>query len=126
MRTVIYVHQPTTLTIETTDPRDAVILLARYNQRTERVASGARRFDAGIYLLLSNGAVEVTGDHTTIESLREDKDPPSTPRAQLIALEPGASAESILQFVEIAMGISVGPAAAPSPTSKITNDPDGI
>ena len=126
MRTVIYVHEPTTITIQTQDPRDAEFLLSRYNQGTDRVKSGARQFGVGIYLLLSHGEVEVTGDKTTVETLRSDKDIPPLPRAQLIALEPGASAESILEFVEVAKGISVGTTTAPSPTSKITNDPDGI
>jgi hypothetical protein len=124
MRTAIYVHKPSTITIQTTDPRDASLMLCRYPERSEPVAAGTRRLDAGIYLLLSHGEVTVTGDDTTVVQFGGDKDIPPEPR--LVALASGASRESILKFFAAAKGISVGPPTAPSPTSKITNDPDGI
>jgi len=127
MRTVIYVHEPSTIKIRTTDSRDSDVLLCRYNRGTDQVPTGTHQLGIGIYLVVSHGKLEISGGNVTVDLLSGDKDLPPEPR--FVALEPGASAASIKQFLEVAKGITVGsaPAAPVSPgTSKIKNDPDGI
>jgi hypothetical protein len=128
MRTVIYAHAPSTIAIQAKDPRDAAVLLYRYNRAGHRVPPGEHQLERGIYLIYSHGELAVSGGDTTVIALTGDKDLPPEPRAQVIALEPGADAPSIKRFLELAKGITVGdpPQAPVSPTSKITDDPDGI
>ena len=126
MRTLIYVHEPSTLTIQAKVPADTHVMLCRYNQSSGSVTPGARHFERGIYLIVSRGELEINGGNVTVEHLIGDKDIPPEPR--IVALEPGATAESIKQFLVVAKGITVDspPSAPVSGTSKITNDPDGI
>jgi hypothetical protein len=109
MRTAIYVHEPSTVTIRATDPRDARVELSRYHQGTQ-AAVGAHQLDRGIYLIVSSCAMEVTGAGLTpgvaIDIIRNDKDIPPDPKATVVALEPGATAASVIQFLTVAKDIS--------------------
>lgn len=134
MRTVIYVHQPSTVTIQTTDPHESDVLMCRYNRTAGPINPGTHQLERGIYLAVSRGKLDISGGHVTIELLTGDKDAPPDPRAQVLGLEPGATAESFRTFLDVTKGITVGaaPAGPASPdgaaaaTSKITDEPDGI
>jgi hypothetical protein len=127
MRTLIYVHNPSTVTIQAKNPDDVDVVLCRFNRSSAAVQPGTHKLDRGIYLVVSRHELEVSGGDVTIQLLRGDKDTPPEPR--IIALEPGATAAQIKQFMEVAKGITVGSPPAPpvsSGTSKIKDDPDGI
>jgi hypothetical protein len=108
MRTLIYVHEPSTVTIHAKAASDAAALLCRYNQGAGQVAIGKHRLERGIYLIVSNSALEVSGSHAEVAVLHNDKDIPPDPGLTLLALEPGATASSYRAFLEIAKDISVG------------------
>jgi hypothetical protein len=105
MRTVIYVQEPTSVAIRAGERGDANVQICRYNQ-VGVPAVGSHKLDRGIYLIVSSGEMVVDGTGLTIEVLRNDKDTPPDPKASVIALEPGATAASIQQFLEVAKGIS--------------------
>ena len=108
MRTVIYVHEPSIATIQAKASRDAAALLCRYNQDTGQLAIGLHKLDPGIYMIISHGELEVTGSHFEVVALRNDKDIPPDPKVSILALEPGATVQSIQKFLTIAKDVSVG------------------
>jgi hypothetical protein len=122
MRTVIYVHEPSTITIREHASRDAAVLLYRYNQDFGQVASGTHQLAAGIYLIVSSGELEVTGSHAEVVVLPNDKDIPPDPKLAVLALEPGATVQSVQRFLGIAKDISVDEPAR-DPASDLTGDP---
>ncbi len=107
MRTVIYVHEPTTATIREQQSRDAEAVLCRYNQDASQLAVGSHRLVPGIYLIISSGEMEVSGSHLEVAVLRNDKDIPPDPKLELVALEPGATVQSLRMFLEIAKDVSL-------------------
>jgi hypothetical protein len=107
MRTVIYVHEPSAATIRAKDARDASALLCRYNQGVGQPAVGLHQLDPGIYMIISSGELEVSGSHLEVVVLHNDKDIPPDPKTAILALEPGATVQSIQLFLVIAKDISV-------------------
>ena len=107
MRTVIYVHQPSTVTIREQQPRDASAVLCRYNQGAGQPAVGLHRLDPGIYMIISSGELEVSGSELEVVVLPNDKDIPPDPKLAIVALEPGATVASIQSFLQIAKDISI-------------------
>ena len=80
---------------------------ARYNQAGNRAAIGTHTLEPGIYLIVSKDGLAVTVHSTGIQVIANDKDPWPSPKAKLIGLEPGASAESISEFFTVAMDLDV-------------------
>jgi hypothetical protein len=108
MRTLIYVHEPSTVTIHAKAARDSAALLCRYNRGAGQAASGKHQLERGIYLIVSNSVLEVSGSHLEVARLPNDKDIPPDPGLALLALEPGATASSYRAFLELAKDVSVG------------------
>jgi hypothetical protein len=98
MRTALYVHQPTSVTIRASDAIDRACLLVPFRGRTPRQAVGTHQLPPGIYLIESQAPLEITGPGTTVETTSGTKDPWPTPKAAELALESGASVEAVQQF----------------------------
>jgi len=107
MRTAIYLREPSIVTISAKDQRDANAQICRYRQTLSQVAVGTRRLDPGIYLVVSSGELAVSGAALDVQIVANDKDTWPDPKANVIALEPGASAASITEFFTVAKEISV-------------------
>lgn len=103
MRTAIYVQSPTTVTVRTSDDADLNVQLHRYQARLPpRAAVGTFDIPVGIYLIASQGPLQVTGANVSTEVAIVDKDPWPDPPAQVVALESGATAQSVKSFFQIA------------------------
>jgi len=110
MRTAIYVHEPSTVTIRAKGANEAAARLCRYNQAGNQLALGTHQLERGIYVIESRGEMDVSGSHLDIVPLRNDKNIPPDPKVivPMLPLEPGATTESVQRFLSDAMGISVG------------------
>lgn len=104
--TAIYVHQPTTVRINTTLPADAGQLLYAFaptgaTPPTPVPAAGTHSLPRGIYAVNTTAAITVTGEHVTTENRLADKDgwPEPPPPPPVVALVPGATAESVSAFL---------------------------
>lgn len=103
MRTAIYIQSPTTVTVRTSDDADLGVQLHRYQARLPpRAAVGTFDIPTGIYLIASQGPIQVTGANLTTQIAIADKDPWPDPPAQVVALEAGATADSVKSFFQIA------------------------
>ena len=102
MRTAIYVHEPSTVTIRATSPRDAKAQLCRFNQDTDQAALGTHNLEPGVYMIVSTDALEVNVHGVDVHVLANDKDIWPDPKASVVALEPGASVASLRDFFQIA------------------------
>jgi len=107
MRTAIYVHEPSTVTIRAKGANEAAARLCRYNRAGNQLALGTHQLERGIYVIESRGELDVSGSHLDIVPLSNDKNIPPDPKA-FVALEPGATAQSVQRFLSDAMDISVG------------------
>lgn len=105
MRTVLYIYQPSTVTIRAQQTNDETALLNRYNRGAGQVAVGTHKLDAGIYMIESRDPMEVTGSNMDVVFLH-GKDIPPDPKIAASALEPGATVESIRNFLEDAKDVS--------------------
>jgi hypothetical protein len=105
MRTAIYVYQPTHVTFRPTGPTDVKLPLFRFQHFDERPAIGTLRLVPGIYAIASDAPVDVTGDHIEVIPLAGKDDNPD-PKARVLALEPGATAESVRDFLMIDKDVS--------------------
>jgi hypothetical protein len=106
MRTAIYVHEPTRVTIRALDERDRAVELTPYRLATApRLGVGAYAIGPGIYMIHSVGALVVDGAGVTVEATTDDKDPWPDPKAHLLALEPGASVASVQARFDLAKPI---------------------
>jgi len=129
MRTGIYVHKCSKVTIHARDPHDSGAKLLRYNSKDIATALGTHKLEPGIYQVISRGELDVKGEDLNIQVMLNDKDTWPDPGLQVVQLEQAATTTTVQQFFELAKGITVAaPPAAPvsSATSKITDDPDGI
>jgi len=104
MRTALYVQKSTTVTVRTTDPRDTKMLICRYNHAGHPV-SGTLKLDPGIYLIVSNGTLNVDASSAEVLAVANDKDDWPRPTATVLALEPGATADSVTKFFTLAKGL---------------------
>ena len=105
MRTVLFVHEPSAVTIRAADPRDAAIEICRFNGAGQP-AIGAHKLERGIYLIVSSGPLTVEGVRGDIETIRNDKDEWPEPKPIVVTLEPGASVASLREFLTVAKDIS--------------------
>jgi hypothetical protein len=126
-RTALYVYEPSTVAIRANECDEPELMLCRYGRQFQRVAPGALALDPGVYMVMSSGRLDITGDHITIIALTGKEVPPE-PRAQVVGLEQGATAAEIQQFFAVSKGIDVEePPVEPVPsTAEATDDPDGI
>lgn len=106
IRTGLYVQEPTTITVGSADPRSAKAFLYRYGESTATPAARRHDLQRGIYLIQSpvEMQVQIAGTATVL-SMRSGKDPWPEPEARVVALEAGATAESIQQFFTTAVEI---------------------
>lgn len=135
MRTGIYVHKPTTVTIRASASADARAQLRQFRVMTsqaelrvqprEPLAVGTHQLDAGIYLIVSSSPMQIEGDGVTTQIVANEKDPWPEIAASVVGLVLDATMASAREFFSVAKGIEVGE-APPSDTAKITDDPDGI
>ena len=106
MRTALYVYAPTTVTIRATAPLDANAQLYRYNQSFPQPAVGTHKLEPGIYMIVSKSGLEIQATNVGVATMGKDKDIVPEPNAQVIGLEPGATAASIQSFFELAKDAS--------------------
>jgi hypothetical protein len=138
MRTGIYVQKPTTVTICASVPQDARVQLRRFRVETfgadiraplpEPQAVGTHQLDAGIYLIVSSGPMQVEGDNLTTQIVANDKDGWPDPGATVTGLVAQAAMPLVKQFFAVSKGIEVddAPPASTSPsTAKAGDDPVG-
>jgi len=121
MRTAIYVAEPSTVTIRPRQPSPAHATLYRFRRGAGQPAFGTHQLDPGIYLVMSVGAVDVTGNGLTVTPLSEDKDIPPEPKAQVLAAEPGATTEEIRTFFQVAR--TADPPGTPPPAVPVEDEP---
>ena len=107
MRTGIYVHKPTTISLHAKDPNDRFRVFSYDPAHAIRAGEGKQHLEPGIYLVHSTGAVDVKGGDLTVVIVMADKDPWPDPKVNVIALERGASSESIRAFFQVAKDASV-------------------
>lgn len=105
MRTMLYIHEPSTVTIQPTNPADSNIALYRYNRPETISAVRALKLEPGIYMVLSKYGIQVSTGGVEVHSERNDKDDPPRPPAGVLALEPGATQDSVAKFFSVALGL---------------------
>lgn len=101
MRTAIYVAEPSTVTIRATAPGETSATLYRFQRGAGKPALGTHQLEPGIYMVLSIGGVDVTGNGLTVAPLSKDKDIPPEPKAAVLAAEPGATPDAIARFFQV-------------------------
>jgi hypothetical protein len=102
LRTGLYVHRPSTVMIRVAN---AATQIYRYNRDGAQPAVGAHALERGIYLIVSNEPIEVTADNGVDIVASKGKDGWPEFRAEVIALEFGATAESIRSFFSVVKGL---------------------
>lgn len=108
MRTAIYVKQSTTVTFQPSTQEAPTPLLSRYPDESKgRAATGSLPVEKGIYFIHSRLPVAVTGPHIEVEISIADKDEWPDPPAQVLALEPDATAEKVKMFFTIAKDLDL-------------------
>jgi hypothetical protein len=107
LRTAIYIHQPSSVTIRAKDATDATAQLYRYKQGLIGPAIGTHLLPRGIYLVLSKAPIEVTNSAVMTAVVPRDKDiwPDLTPGVIALEAEAEATAQSIQMFFLVAKGI---------------------
>jgi hypothetical protein len=104
MRTIIYVHQPSTVTVQPMNAADKIQLF-RYNQSEARSAAGTLKLEPGIYMIASKSGLQVSVGGIELHAMGGDKDDPPRPLAAALALEPGATQDSVAKFFAVALGL---------------------
>lgn len=106
MRTAIYVLQPTSVRISTTDARDVGARLCKFvvpgpsSPVPEPVsAAGTHSLPRGIYAVHTLATVHVTGEHVTVERHAADKDSWPDPPPPLLELVAGATPDGLAAFL---------------------------
>ncbi len=99
-RTILYVYQPSSVTISATRSDDGGAVLYRY-PGTGQAAIGTHKLDPGIYMVVSFGEVVVSGSNLEVVTGLHGKDIPPDPKLAAMALEPGASLDKIKEFFKI-------------------------
>lgn len=98
MRTGIYVFKPSTVTIVDTSRGPAKSALMSYRHQGTLQPIGTLHLDAGIYQVLSEAPVQITGDNISIVVIANGKDDWPTPPPHAMALEAGATEATIQAF----------------------------
>jgi hypothetical protein len=121
VKTVIFVEEPSTVTIGANHPRDAKAVLYRYKRdgdgdgdgepaadvRPPEPAVGEHQLERGIYLIVSQAGLAVHGVRGAIEVIANNKDDWPDPRPNLVALEPKATVATVQEFLAIAKDMSL-------------------
>jgi hypothetical protein len=107
LRTALYIHEASTVTVRAKDPTDATAQLYRYKQGLIGAAIGTHLLARGIYLVLSKGPIEVTNTAVMTTVVPRDKDiwPDLTPGVVALEVDAKATAQSIQEFFLVAKGI---------------------
>jgi hypothetical protein len=125
MRTVIYVRQPSTVTIQAKE--DCLALCPFPSKGGSEIKPGPHHLDRGIYVVISKSDVEVSSPNVSVVAVPNIKDIPSDPELQRIAQAGGVNLVELTTFIAaLVKDIEVSDGPAASATSKITDDPDGI
>lgn len=107
-RTGIYVFQPSTVTIH--DPAAAMgsktALMAYRDQGNLQPVAGSVQLEPGIYQVVSQSNVLVTGDNIQVVATPNGKDDWPKPPVTAFSLEHGADEVSILAFFSAAKDAS--------------------
>src|ERR1043166_3653232 len=101
MRTAIYVAEPSTVTVRPLAPSAASATLYRFRRGAIGSAFGVHQLDPGVYLVLSELGVDVTGTDLVVTPLSKDKDIPPDPKANVLAAEPGATVAEVHKFLMV-------------------------
>ena len=97
MKTLLYVHAPSSVTIRGVE--HTKVAIARYGQEVAS-ALGTLELEPGIYAIHSPLPVDISIDSVVVVTLGNDKDDWPDPKANVIALEPGATAASIKDYIQ--------------------------
>jgi hypothetical protein len=124
LRTAIYVAEPSTVTIRPLAPSQANATLYRFRRGAIASAFGVHQLDPGVYLVLSESAVEVTGPDLVVTPLSKDKDIPPEPKARVLAAEPGATTAEVHKFLMVFKDADP-PARSSAPPVPPEDGPDG-
>jgi hypothetical protein len=102
-RTALYVSQPTILEISPNAAADKTAEILRYPKKVSvGRAYGSVSIQPGIYLIVSQAYIGVTGAHFQAEVSINDKDEwPDPPHAFIEGIEPGITQESLREFFTI-------------------------
>jgi hypothetical protein len=101
VRTAIYVAELSTVTIRPLAPSQVSATLYRFRRGAIGPAFGIHQLEPGIYLMLSEPGVEVTGNDLVVTPLSKDKDIPPAPKADVLAAEPGATIADVHKFLMV-------------------------
>lgn len=101
MRTAIYAAESLTVTIRPLAPSQTSATLYRFRRGAIGPAFGTHQLDPGVYLVLSESAVEVNGTNLVVTPLSKDKDIPPAPKADVLAGDPGATIEEVHKFLMV-------------------------
>ena len=124
MRTAIYVAESSTVTIRPLAPSQASAMLYRFRRGAIGAAFGMHQLDPGVYLVLSEPAVEVTGSDLVVTPLSKDKDIPPDPKAQVLAAEPGATIPEIHKFLMVFKQADPSATSSAPPVLPPEDEPD--
>jgi hypothetical protein len=102
IRTGIFVYQQGAVSIGA--PDDPGAQLRRFGDTSPLTAAGTHTLSVGIWLIVSYGEITVQGEHLEVVTLRQDKSPLPVPDVHQLALEPGATADQIVQFFTVSKG----------------------
>jgi hypothetical protein len=105
MRTALFIVQPSTVTVRAVEPRDAASELCRY-QQAPVPAIGTHQLEPGVYLITSSAPLAIDGVQGELQAQRNDKDEWPSPKLTVVALEPGATAASLREFLSVAKDLS--------------------
>lgn len=102
-RTALYVTQPTILELSPNVAADKAAEIQRYPKKVSvGKANGSVSLDPGIYLIVSEAYIGVTGAHFQAEVSINDKDEwPDPPHAFISSIVPGITQESLREFFRI-------------------------
>ncbi|HEY0194346.1 MAG TPA: hypothetical protein VGC42_24705 [Kofleriaceae bacterium] len=98
MRTGLYVFKPTTVSIQGASSGAAKPALMAYRQQGQLQPTGTLHLEPGIYQVLSETPVQITGDSIEVIATPSGKDQWPKPPPLAIALEPGATEATIAAF----------------------------
>jgi hypothetical protein len=104
MLTAIYIYEPSTITVRPPDSGDKSSQLYRYNQAAQP-AVGTHKLEPGIYMIVSKCALVISTGGVEVHTVTNDKDDPPRPKVTALALEPGATADSVAKFFSVALGL---------------------
>jgi len=111
IRTGIFVYELTTVSVLA--PEDPTATIRCYGQPGAPAAPGVHTLKPGIYLIVSDHSITVTGDRIDVVTERQDKAPLPVPKLQALGLGP-ADVASVQRFFLVAKDADADAPAAPA------------